>query len=196
MPTLEVRWFFPQVGLARPAAFEQVAPAPARVDWYAPANAASGVKLREGNLEVKLLLAEHGIGTFAGGRCRGAVQSWNKWIYRNEVQTPPTAEALQQAGWIAVEKQRWLIKFENRGGSMVPVDAYETSGCQVEWTEVQVAGTPWLTVGLEAAGEASTLNASLERSAQLILPSLSEQLPLDEAHSLSYPQWLESFADR
>jgi len=196
MPTLEVRWFIPQKGFARPDTFERVAPAPARVDWYAPGNAASGVKLREGNLEVKLLLAEHGVGEFANGSCRGAVQSWDKWIYRNDVQSPPTAEALQQAGWIAVEKQRWLIKFENRGGNMVSVDVDQPGGCQVEWTEVQVAGTPWLTIGLEAAGEAATLNVSLEQTANLVLPALSEQLPLDESHSLSYPQWLEGLAKR
>lgn len=196
MPTLEVRWFFPQAGLdpsraVRPADFNGVAPAPVRVDWYAPANMASGVKLRDGNLEVKLLLEDRGVWPLADGRCRGAVQLWNKWIYRNEAQAPPSSEVFHQAGWIPVEKRRRLIKFENRGGSMCPIDTYPINGCQVEWTEVLLAGTPWLTICLEAVGDASTLSDSLRQTAQLVLPELCDHLPLDEAHSRSYPQWLQ-----
>jgi hypothetical protein len=196
MPSLEVRWFFPQAERERPAVFNSADAAPTRVDWYAPCNAASGVKLREGNLEVKLLLQEHGTWEFAAGHCRGAVGLWNKWIYRNEAQTPPTAKTFQQASWIAVEKRRWLLKFENRNGNMVPTDTYATNGCQAEWTELVLDGTPWLSICLEAAGDVPALEDTLRKTAELVLPSLSEQLPLDEAHSRSYPQWLQDVAER
>lgn len=199
--TAESRWFWrdrPPPGLAEWFRSEAVHGVPAggggvRTDVYLRERGQTelGIKRRGGRsaAEVKCLVhvAPHGLDAppFAG-----PIETWTK----------AATGALDLRDTIAVEKQRWMRKFDSAAAEPVelplgPDEAPLEDGrgfpdrvCSAELTRVTVSGAVWWTVGLEASGPLHTLDASLRAGAAL----LAARHPPDFGAPLraSYPAWL------
>ena len=122
----------------------------------------------------------------------GQVQIWSKW----------TSDALtiDNLPRVAVEKTRWLRKYDTSGPELVEIelddeerprrspDKLPERGCHFELVLLRVnrASTPWASVGFEAFGELSTVEDSLERT----LKQVASETHLPAGRELSYPAWL------
>jgi hypothetical protein len=166
-----------------------------RTDQYLrdPRQVELGVKLRGGKkgVEVKGLIAERA-GALAAAPFEGSVQIWAKW----------TSEALElgPGELIALDKQRWLRKFDTGGSAPceIPLDASETPtdgralprrGCNVELTRIALRnGDTWWTLGLEAFGAVEMV----ERDVCIVAGVLAGRRPppLGAGEVASYPMWL------
>jgi hypothetical protein len=186
--TVEVRWFLRAGSADRPAILDSGSGASTRTDWYAPSGIRSGIKLREGNLEPKLLLKDHGPREVAG--VVGRIQSWQKWTYSADAAGHPPDAVLARSGWIPVTKRRELVAFEIADGEPTLAPNWPDSGCHFEWTEVSVGHSDWLTVGFEAFGRGIDLEEVLVETAQIVVPDLPVAPSLREDDSYSYAEWL------
>ena len=174
--TAEVRWFRPgEVPADVRAWFDGLGPETepqSRTDCYlAPASAALGVKLREGQVEVK---RRGGVwAPLTTGRSEAPVESWTKWSFA-------LAEAVGGApetedDWVAVQKTRW----QRHAGE-----------CALELSRVEVAGVPWWSVCLEATGpDADARRAALAEAARQWLGA-DDAPALTAADAQGYPAWL------
>ena len=168
----------------------------ARVDRYLR-NAGQGelgIKRRGGvpGVEVKGLVKVTWNGLVAEP-FSGPVELWVKW----------TAQSLELEAdrLIAVEKQRWLRKFDTTVPlpQEVPLDKegmplanrpLPVAGCNVELTQVGLpGGDVWWTLGFEAFGTIRTVEDDLRATATILV----ERRPPPLAGSLlaSYPVWID-----
>jgi hypothetical protein len=198
----ELRWFW-RGGL--PPAVEawfRAAPFPPgggrpRTDEYLvdPSQIELGVKKRgtEAGVEVKGLVGpRHTVSVPFSGR----VQIWSKW----------TSEALtiDRLPRVAVEKTRWLRKYDTSGPEVVEIELDDEErprrspkelperGCHFEVVSLRVDGgrMSWASVGFEAFGELSTVENSLDRTLRHVAPETS----LPAGRELSYPAWRAQWA--
>ncbi|HEY9421972.1 MAG TPA: hypothetical protein VIW92_11205 [Thermoanaerobaculia bacterium] len=203
----EIRWFWPEnppSGLkdwfvnASGDVFAAGGGKPGREDEYLrdPKQVELGIKRRGGGkgIEVKGLVVEC-LGDLAAGPFVGPIELWTKWV----------SEPLKIDGipTIKIKKQRWLRKFDGGGSSPkeIRLDADEklaekeelpTRGCNVELTYVQIAdqGGDWWTLGFEAFGTISTVEADL----RAVAATLNQRQPprLEGGLLASYPMWLKT----
>jgi len=116
----------------------------------------------------------------------GRLEMWEKWSF-------PLAEALEVAGGLTLRKLRRKRVFAMVDGALVerPVAEAETA-CTVEVTEVSVEDGTWWTIGFEAGGDASTLEAELRATAAaLVGRQLPSGVELGGNASMSYVHWLQ-----
>lgn len=210
--TLEVRWFYPGPLPGRIVETLQArsclpALLPARQDHYLllEGEPALGIKLREGNVEVKRRLEvpqEIEIGPGAIGR----VARWRKWSFplaRDRAAGATTVERLlvPASSWVAVKKERRLERYRLAGSAQavpVPLEAgAETAaaetGCEFELSRVWAAGEEWWSVCFEAFGEGPGLGqALLAVAAKVLGPGWPVALEVEQ--SWSYPAWLRDIA--
>jgi hypothetical protein len=125
------------------------------------------------------------------------VQFWTKVLSE--------ALSIDTAPLIAIEKLRWLRKFDTTGHVPVEVELDENErrkdglalpryGCNVELTEITIrpSAESWWTFGFEAFGLLATVEASL----QAVTVVLSQRSPpsLRDGIVASYPSWLADLA--
>lgn len=186
--TVEVRWFFEGVSPDPPTIFGEVLPPTTRTDWYVRSGPRCGIKLREGNVDVKVLDRE--VGELELDRIQGGIEEWRKWTYMGDPSDEAIFPFLTRDDWIAVSKARRLIAFGVEDGLVTRADSVERADCQAEWTNLRLEGSDWLTIGLEAYGNGKPLEVIVESVARFILPRLSETVALRRESSMSYPEWL------
>ena len=156
--TLETRWFFP--GSIPPevvAWFHSLGDVQAqlpRTDLYLLGTGESlGVKLREGRVEMKKRIEQHGEVEFTLG-VSGRVESWVKWSMAVSGGLLPDFGAAPH--WAAVEKSRQMLYYRlDEMGQVVlsnPGSLPQTGG-GLELTALQVHGQVWWTVGVEVFGK-------------------------------------------
>jgi hypothetical protein len=186
--TVEVRWFLEGVSLDPPILFGDGRPPSTRTDWYARTGPQCGIKLREGNVDVKILDLE--VGDLELDGIQGGIQRWRKWTYTGDPSDDAVVPFLGGDDWIAVGKARRLTAFRVRSGMVTQTDSVEGADCHAEWTNLRLEGSNWLTIGLEAYGAGKPLTDIVESVARFILPRLSDGLALRRENSMSYPEWL------
>ena len=188
----EVRWFRPGGvpdgvlawfdNLAGPSASER------RVDRYLelPQTVGLGVKLRQGQLEVKRLRAEYPAAAWHG--LAGRPARWEKWSFA--LVEDGAAERI----WLPVEKRRRFRTLRvGDDGAVTPgaPGARVDRGCSVEVTRLAVQDARWWSVGFEATGDEAglrrTLDLAIEHAAGAGRP-----LGLSVADSVDYPAWLSA----
>jgi hypothetical protein len=215
--SFEIRWFF----LALPDAvsmwfeskgFHFSSSNPVRVDHYLPlpAKKAMGIKLREGNVEIKHLLKSTGRRGFENGRITGKIQHWVKWSF-DLADADPLSHAIirdNKHDWIAVQKERlgFKYKFTKSGREQGEIDILDMTpeGCLVEFTRLIINNKIYYTFGLESFSEAGKEKQHLRRGAKLAFESLTHwnvthgttipEVRLSLADNMSYPDFLERFA--
>ncbi|MGD2176491.1 MAG: hypothetical protein PVG71_01580 [Anaerolineae bacterium] len=198
-PTVEVRWFYPgQVPAKVEAWFQQgagrVERPPCREDHYLRLTdpQALGIKLREGRIEVKKRVREHGVVRFHK-RVTGIVEHWRKWGFQlAEAHRALSSIAVPTTSWIRVSKERMLRTYRlTVDKCVVPVSASELprQGCELELSRVHVAGQDWWTLAFEAFGDESVLQEQFVLVTQHVFAA-EESPSLSAPESRGYADWL------
>lgn len=174
---------------------------PRRCDFYLrqPRRTTQGIKLREGNIEVKERIQNLGVHQW-GDNLRGRTELWRKWSFKlANTREGAADEALaitrgqQATHWIAVQKQRLLLLLDIQEEGRVawaPAPQFLKEGCQVECTRLQALGQTWHTIGLEAFSASGRERYNLWRS----LDALSAEwhdMTLAAEHSFGYPSFIQ-----
>ena len=202
-PTLEVRWF--RQGAVPGGVLEwflQCDPEPerglARTDHYLPIphSAAVGIKLRDGNLEIKRLHRELGLVHVHAG-VSGVLEEWHKWRFPvgEDDATDPGGER-PASPWIAVAKERLSRRYEvtdsGQVARMAPLQVGGTGG-NLELTDVGALGQHWWTVSIEAFGPEASLGQAFSLVCERVF-ARGGPPGLDSANSYGYPRFLEEIA--
>jgi hypothetical protein len=154
--------------------------------------ATTGVKLRQGNFEIKGLSVPPQV-IVLGPEIIGLFDSWIKWSLTADEVVERFGEALcSDAPTISVGKKRWLRKISLDRDLPMEVNATEhpDEGCNIELTAITVDDEKWWTFGLEAFGPPQSTAAHLIRSAAFFLALQTPPRPLLLADALSYPAWI------
>ena len=84
----------------------------------------------------------------------GVIEHWAKWsvVEQNNILTSIPANLLSD--WIAVQKLRYLKKFEisKNNGDVNPINGFPDDGCSVELSILTINNNEVFTFGLEAFG--------------------------------------------
>jgi hypothetical protein len=162
--TLEVRWFLreghPDAATAWFRAEDDLVRADRRTDYYLNLFLEQlGIKLREGNLEIKLREKDLGIRKFTSG-VAGRCGLWRKLSLPIADEAVETLPDMDPRWWVSITKERQLRLFDARGES-IPTTARVTDGCSLELTRLAVGEQSWWTVGFEAFGREESLESIL-----------------------------------
>ena len=205
--TLEVRWFYPgplpgRVLEALQARSCLPALLPARRDHYLllEGEPALGIKLREGNVEVKQR-QEAPRQVEVGPGAVGWVARWRKWSFPLVQGGAPNAAPLEHllvpaSAWVAVEKKRRLQRYRLGSGlqaDSVPLEAPAQQGCEFELSRVWAGGEAWWSVCFEAFGPGPRLEQALLAVAAKVLEP-GWPVALEREQSFGYPAWLQNVA--
>lgn len=200
--TLEVRWFYPGPPLDQVVDWLEAraclpAAEPPRRDHYLRLGGqpSLGIKLRQGNVEVKTRL-EDPRALEVGPGAVGRVARWRKWSFPLAQQAGPLERLLVPApAWIAVDKERRIQRYRLAPGlraASVPPEAPAEAGCEFELSRVQVQGEEWWSVSFEAFGSGPMLEQALLAVAAKVL-GRGWPISLEVEHSFGYPAWLGHF---
>jgi len=197
--SMEVRWFLPgAIPEELNQWFEQdqteAISQEEREDRYLclPKRQELGIKLREGNLEIKRQLDDRGVQKIAKG-IKGRIEKWLKWSFtldsQDEEQTNLSAS---QKAWIVVKKIRRSKTYRvTSHGEIEVVKAGKEldQGCHIELTELSALEQEWYSLGFEAFGQEDALEKMLQRALEVALTT-SDLPSLKAKQSYGYPKWL------
>jgi hypothetical protein len=194
--TIEVRWFYPGVlpdeirqwfnTLGEP--LEKI---DTRSDVYLQSQSPDvGVKLRQGNLEVKY--RQQDLGTIAiDGLEHSQVEQWSKWICIDESSGLTPANIAGKPGWLQVDKIRDRRLYRVDFAETITLKQIATPTADIaaiELTQLQLHQQIWWTIACEYFGN----NISIDRFSALVT-SLCAEFPTSISTipiSCGYPQWL------
>jgi hypothetical protein len=195
--TSEVRWFFRSPPFPPADFFDLQSSPPTRVDWYAfPCDERSGVKVRQGKLETKLRLRE--LGPIRYGEASGRVEEWGKWSLAYPPNDAPQAGQLSMAGWVPVEKTRYMRIFTIKEETISEITDWQQNfpeaGVEFELTQLRVRQQQWWTVGFEAFAPAEPvekLSLNLGKVVRHVFSGGDHDMSLFTIdNSSGYPGWL------
>lgn len=168
-----------------------------RTDEYLlfPDSDKTGVKQRQGKLEVKALVTGPRPYSLPSYRVTGRMDQWVKWSFASSDIEKFQRELSQAGPWRKVIKDRYLQKYSFDSGSMVAVSPEQPPkfGCNIELTKIGVTDneSDWLTVGFEAFGPSGRVIAMLDEAIEHFFTAHgSAPVLLDGRDSISYPIWL------
>lgn len=205
-PTLEMRWFLKgQLPADLHSWFTEATTLPleseTRADWYlCLPNRNLGIKLRQGNLEIKRRLEKQGRSKLAK-RVRGKLEQWVKWHFAIEVGSDFAFDfssghsTFQHSGlWLRVNKKRWCKHYTiAANGKLKQVESMQQAkGCTLELSELQVGDQIWYSLCFEAPYEAKDpveAVATVELLRAIVETEL-EFPTLKARYSFGYPDWL------
>lgn len=175
----------------------------ARVDDYLvlPRCATTGIKIRDGRLEVKAATGRPATAEMPNGM-RGFKGTWVKWS--REAENAAAVRSLITGAAetvLSVEKRRSLRLISLEGDAPVDIRPGErrlAQGCQVERTSLRVApagrdlvaAARWWSLSLEAFGEIDDIMANLDEAARYLFRD-DIGITAGERDSMSYPEWLD-----
>jgi hypothetical protein len=191
IPTVEVRWFFRHQPFAPSVFFNPELSSGPRTDWYAfPCDVRTGIKIREGRLEAKLLVNSIGVRDFS--HATGIVEHWQKWSASLPSDKLPSETLLQSVGWVGVTKNRYVRRFSVDGPSVEEYlgDGYPASGGQFELTQLNARQQEWWTVGFESYGSENELETNLSLLVNRLFRGELLPAALELGNSFGYPEWL------
>ncbi len=202
-PSLEVRWFSPgalpdpiwqwYVTGGIPEEEGQ------RTDHYlSGVDNTLGIKLREGMVEVKQRIGEHGLVQFAP-HISGRVEGWHKWSFPLADGAIPEVSQDLSRGWVPLQKKRWLKVFVfDQGVQQVPLRLNPEAGCSWELSRLHIAGVEesWWSLCFELFGALSGRPDRLAQMVAHVAPPLAE-LGIDmlSEASYGYPTLLQKTLD-
>jgi hypothetical protein len=146
-----------------------------RTDTYLclPETEALGVKLRDGGVALELKLRDQISREEFPEGVAGSLELWRKWSFPVKDARSIDRLSLPVEAWVTVEKARRLAHHPD---------------CQVELTELRVAGQEWWTLGFEASG-ARPVEALAAALGDFFDDSALVETVLG-ARSFGYPAWL------
>jgi hypothetical protein len=147
-----------------------------------------GIKIRQGNLEVKHLQQQFDKIDIDGFN-ESNVEQWSKWICHDRAAHAP---ATGKQGWIQVDKVRQQRFYRVEFGDplkLVPISTPRKNATAIELTTLQLHGRAWWTLACEYLGN----NISIDRQFLPIVQALLVSYPgtiATPSISGGYPQWL------
>jgi len=183
-PVNKQHWFFGQNQLQ----LEQ------RTDRYLllPGCRTTGVKLREGRLEVKVLQEEAAPADIAG-TWHGSLQSWLKWSAESPQLFP---QGYTDEHWLLINKRRFQRRLSFKEGQLIELRAEAPPAnpeYSAELTDISIEGRndQWQTFGLET----NAPMALAEKPLRTILldcfcPNEAPATKTRTLAAMSYPAWL------
>lgn len=197
----EVRWFYheprPESILNWFCTNKSLSPEDPRMDHYLvfPGSESVGIKIREGKFEAKALRGASEIVQYPYN-ISGRSECWIKWSYEKEaVKTWVQAILSESHGWVDVTKVRWLRKFSLDHPELLEVsdDERPKEGCNVELTQLTIAGEEWWSFAFEAFGEPGQVREYLQKVAEHFF-SIHPPILFQAINSCPYPVWLANFS--
>jgi hypothetical protein len=198
--TIEVRWFYsgviPVDLLTWFAALGEPLVVDNRTDVYLQSSSPDvGVKLRQGNLEVKYRQAI--LGTIEiDGFGSSHVEEWLKWICIDDSSGLNPSQSADRSGWIQVAKSRsqrlYQVEFTDKI-QLRSIAKPQAGAAAIEITQLQVEQQIWWTIACEYLGN----KLDLDRQFLPLVNSLLSACPVpDSGRSISggYPQWLNTLS--
>lgn len=193
--TIEVRWFYRGEVPARIGYwFEKVGlkleKEDCRSDVYLRSSSPDvGVKLRQGNLEVKYRQAE--IGRLEIDGLDSSVELWSKWICADDNGQLTPTQLADKPGWLKVDKirDRRLFRVEfDRDIELIQVITPTAGIAAIELTKLQVCGQNWWTLACEYFGNDLEIDRQFLPLVTKLL-SGSKLANITPQISCGYPQW-------
>lgn len=154
----------------------------------------TGIKWREGALQIKGLVAEPGPRCFTD-RHEGRVERWIKWTYEDlprAYQSPPGSNTTDDLVTVSVHKTRALRMFRFDGQNEpteAPMGEFLERGLGFEITDLEVDHERYCSVAFEAFPDDASMPEQFCRAVGRILECL-EDISLRIGQSMSYPAWL------
>ncbi|MCX7594581.1 MAG: hypothetical protein N2235_12615 [Fischerella sp.] len=201
LTTYELRWFYPgkvpedmQHWFEQNCLVQPIQPPEAREDLYlySPECEFLGIKLRQGQLEIKWRKAELGLVRF-GEFIEGKVEKWTKWLCQDPMEeSSQLQQILSHPAWVSIKKVRYSQHYQvSSQFSLQPVSSKENidNGCSVELTHLVISDRHWWSLAFEAFGDDARLLDNLQFTANSIFNTYegSKLLAVD---SYAYPIWL------
>jgi hypothetical protein len=198
--TIEVRWFYPEVIpvdlLTWWDTLGELLVADNRTDVYLQSSSPDvGVKLRQGNLEVKYRQARLGAMEI-NGFGSSHVERWLKWICIDDSSSLNPAQFTDRSGWITVAKSRLQRLYQVEFGDKIQLRSIskpQAGAAAIEVTQLQVEQQIWWTIACEYLGD----NLDLDRQFLPLVNTLLLACPIshsDRSISGGYPQWLNTLS--
>ncbi|MEJ2584749.1 MAG: hypothetical protein P8Z38_06815 [Robiginitalea sp.] len=190
--TREVRWFLKEPFHKADRWFEKLPSSSctleSREDIYLvlPGRNDLGVKFRESRLELKYRLEESGPQEIAPG-ITGTFESWEKLGFPSDPESMASALPVDsRASRMPVLKRRRATIIGTKGTTETfhPLGTPVEAGVQFEYTELQVFGSSWLTVGLEWSDAAGVTLP------ERFLSGLLSSEVFKVSSSMGYPEFL------
>jgi hypothetical protein len=198
--TIEVRWFYPGVIpvdlLTWFTALGEPVVADNRTDVYLRSSAPDlGVKLRQGNLEVKYRPAI--LGTIEiNGFGSSHVEEWLKWICIDDSSGVNPAQSADRSGWIQVSKSRSQRLYQIEFAARIQLSSIakpQAGAAAIEITQLQVEQQIWWTIACEYLGNKLDLDRQFLPLVNALL-SACPVPPSNRSISGGYPQWLNTLS--
>jgi hypothetical protein len=154
----------------------------------------AGIKLRESQLEIKVLRSPRRAIELARG-INGLTEQWIKWSLDSEHIQTIKEDVLRSGRWTIIRKQRYLRKLSWESGTPVEVPAVEKPfplhGCLIELSEITTDWPPTakFSLGFEAFGPGADIEKILRNTARGFFQSRG-RIPgvrLTKRTSFSYP---------
>jgi hypothetical protein len=192
--TIELRWFYRGHVPAEIANWFDTlggvrSPADTRTDFYLQSSSPDiGVKIRQGNLEVKHLQQQFDK-IDIDGWSESKVEQWSKWICHDRSAHSPATE---KSGWIQVDKVRqqrfYRVEFSDPI-KLTPISTPRKNAAAIELTALQLRDEAWWTLACEYLGD----NISIDRQFLPMVKMLLIGYPgaiATPAIAGGYPEWL------
>jgi hypothetical protein len=191
--TIEARWFY--TGILPDEVLkwfntlgDPLAAPDSRADFYLQSSSPEiGLKIRQGNLEVKH--RQQQLGTIDLDKFGSTqIEQWTKWICNDRAAHPPE---FGKQGWIQVDKVRYQRFYQVEFEETIELTSIATprkNAAAIEITQLHLR-QPWWTIACEYLGD----NISIDRQFLPLIRSLVYSYPyLTSAPIISsgYPEWL------
>ncbi len=176
---------------------EPLANADNRTDVYLQSSSPDlGVKLRQGNLEVKYRQAILGTISIEGFRT-SQVEQWTKWICVDDSSGLTPENIADKPGWLKVAKTRYQRLYQVQFSDLlvapldvqlIPISKPQDGAAAIEITQLQVEEQNWWTIACEYLGD----KIDLDLQFLPVVKSLLSRCPLPVSTpsiSCGYPQW-------
>lgn len=190
LSTTEVRWFFEEAFPENVQEwFEYFDPKdlPPRTDYYLNMadSAGVGIKLREGQIQIKPKKADLGTYRFLEN-VEGNISQYEKWSF------PVTSneewpEMIRRPDiWIPTIKIRKLLRYTLEGGypDKIGMEEQVSEGCEVELSKVEVVDRTFWSLAFEAHG--SNAQAHVEKTVNEVFRNKKCPITLVKEKSFGY----------
>jgi hypothetical protein len=130
------------------------------------------------------------------GALAANVEIWAKW----------TSAEMELSAFktISIKKTRCFRTFDTSSLEPIEIESSEDEcpvilrkmplqGCNVEFTEIEAFGCKWFSLGFEAFGQLENVEASVRRTATILVSRNPPGMP--DWIAASYPQWISNAAE-
>jgi len=193
----EVRWFFEksqgqiEEWFNQKGMFFNKGKSNKRIDFYLPVSSGLGVKLREGDIEIKQRFENEKSDEF---KVPGKVETWQKWDFELKDSDNESAKIIKgkDKSWIRLPKERIGFQYNftgNERAQEVNIKNIIPEGCQVEYTRLILNNKVYYTFNIESFSESGSQRNNFKKGIKLAFSELHTKSLIYE-NSMGYPEFI------